>query len=403
MPQSNTLSFQYVFASDEYNEYVASQFNDVFGFFVNGQNVAKLPGTNTNVSINNVNNGCSANCRGTNPVPTNPQFFRNNDRASGAPLDTEMDGMTVVLSINATVNPGVANRIKLAVADAGDSALDSAVFIKAGSLASGCATTRLNPSNPTVGVGSTLPVAIVVDTTCNIDRAEVHLNFDPTKLSVAGNTLTPGTSLAQVITNTASSTLGTIDYVVQQPGGIAPGTFTLATINFNTLAQTGPGGSPVSFIFGGSRNTDISFAGASKFGGATDGLVKITDQPATVVGGKVFSATTKTNPLQVYLSWQGGNGQIDYQLLRVPLSGGAQTTQTLPGSATSFTDTNVVQGGFYCYLLTARNAQQAAIGVTDPLCGFFLGSSLTTSASAPPNTDALQQAVQMFEGLPRIQ
>ncbi len=48
--------FNYFFGSDEYNEYV-DQYNDVFGFFFEGNNVALIPGTSTPVSIDNVNNG----------------------------------------------------------------------------------------------------------------------------------------------------------------------------------------------------------------------------------------------------------------------------------------------------------------------------------------------------------
>ena len=53
-PSASQISFQYVFTSEEYNEYVNSQFNDVFGFFLNGVNIATLPG-GMSVAINNVN------------------------------------------------------------------------------------------------------------------------------------------------------------------------------------------------------------------------------------------------------------------------------------------------------------------------------------------------------------
>lgn len=123
------ISFQYVFTSEEYNEYVDSFFNDVFGFFVNGVNVALLPDGVTPVAINNVNCG--------NPyVPgggVNCEFFINNDLDDGGgAVNTEMDGLTVVLTVETPVAPGV-NHIKLCIADAGDTALDSNVFIKSGS------------------------------------------------------------------------------------------------------------------------------------------------------------------------------------------------------------------------------------------------------------------------------
>ncbi len=129
VPTGSTVTFQYVFASEEYNEFVNSEFNDLFGFFLNGQNIAVLPGTNVSVSINNVNGGKPL---GTNPK--NPQFYVNNDRQDGsAPLNTEMDGLTVVLSVQAAVKSGQTNRLKLAIADASDFFLDSNVFIKAAS------------------------------------------------------------------------------------------------------------------------------------------------------------------------------------------------------------------------------------------------------------------------------
>jgi hypothetical protein len=117
--------FNYVFASEEYPEFVNSTFNDVFAFFLNGENIALIPGTNTPVSINNVNGG---NPIGTNA--TNPQFFIDNSTDA---FNIEYDGFTTIFTAQATgLVPGSTNTIKLAIADVADASLDSAVFIQGG-------------------------------------------------------------------------------------------------------------------------------------------------------------------------------------------------------------------------------------------------------------------------------
>lgn len=127
IPNNTVISFQYVFTSEEYNEWVNTSYNDVFGFFLDGVNIAKIPGTDISVSINNVNNG---NPYGSNV--NNPQYYVNNDLSDGGgDINTEMDGLTVVLSVQADVVPGQSYHIKLAIADAGDYIYDSNVFIKA--------------------------------------------------------------------------------------------------------------------------------------------------------------------------------------------------------------------------------------------------------------------------------
>ncbi|MFP7297968.1 choice-of-anchor L domain-containing protein [Neobacillus niacini] len=118
IPRTDTIKFQYVFSSDEYTEYAGTAYNDVFGFFVNGKNVAVIPGTQTPVSINNVNHYSYS------------EYFINN---MDGHVNSEMDGLTTVLPIEATVNKNQVNHIKLAIADVGDSSYDSNVFIKAGS------------------------------------------------------------------------------------------------------------------------------------------------------------------------------------------------------------------------------------------------------------------------------
>lgn len=125
---TGNIFFNYVFASEEYNEFVNSSFNDVFGFFLNGQNIALIPGTTTPVSINTVNGG---NPLGTNA--SNSHLFVNNDLQDGGPFfNIQYDGFTKVLTAQIFGLNTDTNRIKLAIADGGDFSLDSAVFIQAG-------------------------------------------------------------------------------------------------------------------------------------------------------------------------------------------------------------------------------------------------------------------------------
>lgn len=128
IPQSSNVSFKYVFASEEYPEFVGSEFNDVFGFFISGpgiagqQNIALIPGTTTAVAINNVNQGAFS------------QYYRDNTGGSS----TQFDGFTAVLSTNTNfvVTPCVEYHIKIAIADVGDGLYDSAVLLEASSFKS---------------------------------------------------------------------------------------------------------------------------------------------------------------------------------------------------------------------------------------------------------------------------
>ncbi|MBT3208240.1 MAG: T9SS type A sorting domain-containing protein [Bacteroidetes bacterium] len=152
VPSADTLEFRYVFGSDEYPEYVNSSFNDVFAFFLSGpnpaggsytnENIAIIPGTTTAVSINNVNNG--SNSPPTGPC-TNCEYYFDNLNVTNAAI--EYDGYTVALTATAIVTPCQTYHIKLAVADAGDSALDSGVFLEAGSFSSGSSVSIQNVSN----------------------------------------------------------------------------------------------------------------------------------------------------------------------------------------------------------------------------------------------------------------
>lgn len=126
-----TLNFDYVFASEEYNEFGVSGFdlvfNDVLGVFVDGENVAFVPETTLPVTINNVNGGSPL---GTNPV--NEQYFNDNDITTADPLlNFAYDGFTDIFTIDQDLTPGT-HKVKIAIADTTDDIRDSAIFIQSG-------------------------------------------------------------------------------------------------------------------------------------------------------------------------------------------------------------------------------------------------------------------------------
>src|SRR5262245_23201458 len=130
-PQFSTLSLQYVFSSEDYNDFLDTTLIDVLGIFIDGVNCALVPGTATPVSVNSINNGSTDG----DVSPSHPELYRDNVRPSPS-INTEMDGLTTVLTCTASVTPGQKHHIKLAIADGNDGGFDSAVFVKSGSLVS---------------------------------------------------------------------------------------------------------------------------------------------------------------------------------------------------------------------------------------------------------------------------
>lgn len=183
IPSGDTISFNYIFGSDEYPEFSPSTFNDAFGFFLwgpgisgpyvlggypnGGENLAIIPGTTTPVTINNLGPG----------VGQYPQYYQNN--LSGAAYGTaiQYDGTTVILSANASVQCGQTYHIKLAISNVGDQAYDSGVFLQANSFSSeaiqvavatvsgdttvieGCSTAELQFIRPQSQINDTLVIS----------------------------------------------------------------------------------------------------------------------------------------------------------------------------------------------------------------------------------------------------
>lgn len=141
----DTWALEYVFASEEYCEYVNSKFTDVFGIFVSGpgingpfsrraENIATVPNSSEAVSINTIN------------YDTNGDYYVSNvpffSALSGGCTFGEVfqpatsvdlvgyDGFTTPLLASVATIPGQSYHVKIAVADVGDNAFDSALFFK---------------------------------------------------------------------------------------------------------------------------------------------------------------------------------------------------------------------------------------------------------------------------------
>lgn len=135
IPQGDSLKFEFVFGSEEYNEFVGDVYNDAFGFFLSGPgingtfsnnavNLALVPGTNTPVTINTIN------------LASNSDYFINNETTSTDPNVIEYDGFTAALLAESEVQCGELYHIKMVLADGFDGGYDSAVFLEASSFSS---------------------------------------------------------------------------------------------------------------------------------------------------------------------------------------------------------------------------------------------------------------------------
>lgn len=137
IPTDDLLSFNFLFASNEYGAFQCS-YSDLFAFLLTDLstnqkiNIAVVPGTNVPVSVTKVrdaayNTGCPS---------ENADFFgsylASNANAATAPIS--MRGMTEPMTAKALVIPGHTYRLKLVIADFADSVYDTAVFIEGGSL-----------------------------------------------------------------------------------------------------------------------------------------------------------------------------------------------------------------------------------------------------------------------------
>jgi gliding motility-associated-like protein len=201
-PLGDTIKFRYVFASEEYPDYVCSNYNDVFGFFVDGpnplggnyvnKNIALIPGTAQPVAINTVNVGSP----GTGYDPSGcislaySMYFI--DNGSGATI--VYNGFTTVLTAWCLVTPCVNYHLKLAVSDVGDGVLDSGVFLEANSFTTNAITINTFFSTPAAGTDAVEGCnnALISFNLPSVATSPVTINF------TVGGTATNGTDYPMI-------------------------------------------------------------------------------------------------------------------------------------------------------------------------------------------------------------
>lgn len=188
IPYSDTVRFKYVFGSEEYPEYVGTQFNDVFGFFISGpgiaglQNIAKLPNGSV-VAINNVNSG------------SNSSYFVSNGDGNTSPQNSssyyiQYDGFTKVLTAESKVQCGQTYHLIIAIADTGDGILDSGIFLEANSLSSNTPIEVTHTISQNLFNNTNILGESCVTGTVTIDRGPNNLNVPLTiPINVSGTAI----------------------------------------------------------------------------------------------------------------------------------------------------------------------------------------------------------------------
>ncbi|MBF6609170.1 MAG: choice-of-anchor L domain-containing protein [Flavobacterium sp.] len=134
LPLGNKISFDYIFASEQYLTNPSQNqcsYTDGFVFLLRKantndayQNLAVIPNTNIPVKVNTVRGP------GTVCPAANAQYFAG---FNGYEHPTNYNGQTVALTAEATVEPNQLYHIKLVVADQGNNLYDSAIFLGGGS------------------------------------------------------------------------------------------------------------------------------------------------------------------------------------------------------------------------------------------------------------------------------
>jgi gliding motility-associated-like protein len=137
-PLTSQISFDYIFASEEYHGTAPCHYSDGFAFLLkvagspsNYQNLALIPNTTIPVKVTTVHPQIS----GGSGCPAENESFFGSYNSSSAPIN--FNGQTTVMTAKATVIAGTTYHIKLVIADETNPQYDSAIFLGGGSFSVG--------------------------------------------------------------------------------------------------------------------------------------------------------------------------------------------------------------------------------------------------------------------------
>ncbi|MGK0378217.1 MAG: hypothetical protein ACJA1Z_002029, partial [Patiriisocius sp.] len=143
VPQIATINFNFLLASEEYNQNFECDFSDAFAFILTNQvtgivqNLAVLPGTVIPIEVTNIHPEVVGQCAAINEL-----FFEQYNFDTGVPglpfvtaanAAIDFNGQIIPLTAEGNVIVGNPYTIKLVVADQQDTLFDAAVFLEGGS------------------------------------------------------------------------------------------------------------------------------------------------------------------------------------------------------------------------------------------------------------------------------
>jgi hypothetical protein len=292
IPLSDTIRVSYCFASEEYNEYVCSGFNDAFAFLISGpgiaglKNIALVPNTTQRVAINTINNGScgsaslATTCNGTNQ----PCNLGNTAYYKGTPNNGPMqfDGHTIKMEAKRKVQPCQTYHIKLVIADLSDRAYDSAVFLEAQSFTTGVLDVAVNG---------------------NSGNNNMSEGCDPATITFTLEDPAPAGGYTVPITFGGTATQGT-DYTYTPSPIKIPAGQTSVTVTINPLTDAvNDAGETVTM------NVQTSVCGTEQF------IVTIREPLAAP------NVTCSTTSNSIIFSWNNVNGATSYQVSNTSANG----------------------------------------------------------------------------------